>query len=147
MKVMIGKQIQLALMSAPLLLAARGTSYQPDGFTGGYSDTQLSDNVFSVTFNGNAYTDPHKASDFRMLRAADLAVQHGFRYFVIEDSANTSTTSFMGSYGAGSMGGGEMYSPRGTIRIVCFAKKGNDSRTYLDASLISNNVRSKYDIK
>ena len=137
----------LALTCAPLLLAACGTSYQPEGFTGGYSDTQLSDNVFSVTFNGNGYTDPHKAGDFRMLRAADLTLSHGFRYFVVEDSANSSTTTFIGSYGGGSIGGGELYFPRGTIRISCFAQKGNDNRTYLDASLISRNVRSKYDIK
>jgi hypothetical protein len=144
---MVGKRIQLAMMSATLLLAACATPYQPDGYTGGYSDTQLSDNVFSVTFNGNGYTDPHKATDFRMLRAAELTLQHGFKYFVVEDSANSSTTSFIGSYGGGSIGGGELYFPRGTIRISCFTKKGNDNRTYLDASLISDNVRSKYDIK
>src|SRR5262245_65287639 len=65
---------------AAFLLSGCATSYQSNGFTGGYSETQLAPDVFRVAFRGNRYTSPEQARDFCMLRAAELALQHGFTH-------------------------------------------------------------------
>ena len=128
-------------------LSACSTGYQQEGFFGGFTDTQLAENVFTVSFSGNAYTAPQQAGDFVMLRAAELAVSHGYQYFVINDEGDTSTKGFIGSYGGGSIGGGELYYPRQSMRISCFRTKGNDRQTYFDAVFLQRSIKTKYDIK
>ena len=128
-------------------LSACSTGYQAEGFLGGFTDTQLADNVFEVSFSGNAYTAPQQAGDFVMLRAAELAVAHGYPYFIINDEGDTSTKGFIGSYGGGSIGGGELYYPRRSMRISCFRTKGNDRQTYFDAMFLQRSIKAKYDIK
>jgi len=39
-----------------ILISGCATTYQPQSFTGGFSETQLAENIFQVLFNGNAYT-------------------------------------------------------------------------------------------
>ena len=58
---------------ASLVLALTGcmTAYQPDGLTGGYSEVQLSENVWRVSFKGNGYTSRERAVDMALLRSAD----------------------------------------------------------------------------
>ncbi len=70
-----------------LLLVGCSTTYQETGFTGGYSTTQLAENVFQVKFAGNAYTGEERAADFAMLRSAEIALEHGFNFFAIVDAA------------------------------------------------------------
>lgn len=76
-----------------IFLTGCATSYQPQGMTGGFSEVQLEANVFKVSFNGNGYTRADTASDYALLRSAELARQNGYKYFVIVDTANTSETS------------------------------------------------------
>ena len=45
--------------SFTVLLSACATSYQADGFSGGFSETQLDTNVFRVSFRGNGHTRAH----------------------------------------------------------------------------------------
>ncbi len=59
-------------LSAAAFLAACATSYQPDGFSGGYSDMKLGENVWQVDFRGNGYTSSARARDFSLLRAAEI---------------------------------------------------------------------------
>ncbi len=42
----------------PVILTSSGcsTSYQSDSWTGGYSEIQLADNIYKVSFRGNGYT-------------------------------------------------------------------------------------------
>ena len=47
-----------------ILLVGCGTAYQKMGFTGGYTETQLGENIFNVSFQGNGYTSRERASDF-----------------------------------------------------------------------------------
>ena len=65
------------------ILAACATGYHPRDPTGGFSETQLAENVFQVRYSGNAYTSGEQATDFTLLRSAELARQHGYIYFVI----------------------------------------------------------------
>jgi len=43
------------------LLAGCATPYQHRGFTGGFSETQLDENVFQMRFNGNDTYDQRAA--------------------------------------------------------------------------------------
>lgn len=76
-----------------VLLFGCATTYQPNGLSGGFSETQLDTNVFVVSFKGNGYTDEEKASDFALLRSAEIAINNGFKYFTIVDSKNYSKES------------------------------------------------------
>jgi predicted RNA-binding Zn-ribbon protein involved in translation (DUF1610 family) len=71
-----------------MFLAGCATPYQPCGLTGGYSETQLDENVFQVSFHGNGFTSQERASDLCLLRAAEIAKQHGFAYFIIVEKYN-----------------------------------------------------------
>ena len=82
-----------AILSIILLLGGCATAYQPQGMTGGFSETQLDTNVFTVTFKGNGFTDRDKANDFALLRSAELALEHGFKYFVIVGAQQYSKNS------------------------------------------------------
>ncbi|MBI5617232.1 MAG: hypothetical protein HY943_13165 [Gammaproteobacteria bacterium] len=73
-------------IAGALALTACATQYQPRGMTGGFSETQLGPNAFTVTFKGNGYTDFDRATDFTLLRSAELTLGSGFRYFVIVDA-------------------------------------------------------------
>lgn len=100
------------LIIAPILLAGCATSYQPEGFTGGYSDMRMGNDLYRVSFEGNGYTDPNRAADLALLRAAELAMSNGASHFAIVDSASSttqgqfttpqtsSTTGTMNTYGS-----------------------------------------------
>lgn len=75
------------------LVAGCATPYQPDGFTGGYSDTQLTPDVLQAHFRGNGYTFCERVHDFAVLRAADRCLQNGYPYFASVDDRNGTSTS------------------------------------------------------
>jgi len=52
----------------------------------GYSETRLGPNTFQVSFLGNNATNRERATDFTLLRAAEICVASGYRYFVITSS-------------------------------------------------------------
>jgi hypothetical protein len=64
-----------------LILASCATPYASSGFLGGYSDTVLAPDVYRISFQGNGYTSKERTQDFAMLRAAELTLSHGYRYF------------------------------------------------------------------
>ncbi len=63
--------ITLAIFA--VILVGCATVYQRQSFTGGFSETQLGENIFQVSFKGNAYTSRKRASNFTLLRSAGLA--------------------------------------------------------------------------
>jgi hypothetical protein len=69
-------------------LSGCATPYQRQTAMGGYSETQLSENVFTVIFKGNGYTSRERASDFALLRSAEVALENGYKYFIIIDAQN-----------------------------------------------------------
>ena len=75
------------------VLCSCSTPYQRRGLMGGYSETQLSANVFSVSFAGNGNTSKKKVMDFALLRAAELMAQNGYPYFIIQDNFTDTDTS------------------------------------------------------
>jgi hypothetical protein len=89
---MILSRLTLALS---LLLAGCATDYQPQGFTGGYSDYLTAPDEAVVTFHGNGYTGAQRLVEMAVLRCADVTLLHGYRYLVLMGAADLSgTTSF-----------------------------------------------------
>jgi len=152
----------------PLVLTACATSYQPTGFGGGYTETQLGENIFQVSFKGNGYTAGERASDFALLRSAEITLQNGFRYFVVAESEKGSslstyttptqsyTTGNVYGYGNTAYGsahtttyGGQTYlirKPSATNTIACFKEKPETSGLVFDAEFVKKSLRQKYGI-
>jgi hypothetical protein len=145
------------------LLTACATTYQPQAFTGGYSQTQLAENVFKVTFKGNAHLDRETASDYALLRSAEVTLENGFKYFVIVDaqqysknlSYTTPTTTYGSAYGNGGYAqgiattyGGQSFlfsKPTSTNVIICLNEKP-DSFVY-EAEFIVRSIKQKYQMR
>jgi hypothetical protein len=144
------------------------TTYQSVGYTGGYSETQLDENVFKVSFYGNQYAGRERVTDFTLLRSAELTLKHGYKYFVIIDSNNFSknsthrtpttyyTTGSAYSYGNTISGrattttsGGQTYNvskPGSSNTIICYKEKPEKVFSY-NAKYIYKNITQKYDIQ
>lgn len=71
-----------------ILLSGCATSYQPHGFTGGYSHKRLNRDIYEVSFSGNGYTSSSTVRAYAMRRSAELAVEKGYDYFIILDNVN-----------------------------------------------------------
>ncbi len=76
---------QIFVLCLSLIVVACATPYQRVGTTiaGGYSSNRLSTEAFEVRFDGNGFTDPKRTYDFAFLRAAEVAIEHNFPYFVL----------------------------------------------------------------
>jgi hypothetical protein len=150
------------------LVQGCSTSYQPKSFSGGFSETQLDENVFNVTFSGNGFTSREQASDFTLLRSAELTLKNGYKYFVIVTADKktsvgtyTSPTTYnttANAYGTGSSvygnatttsSGGETYNfakPSESNTIMCFKEKPESGMSY-NADYIYKNITQKYGIR
>ena len=137
-----------------IALAGCATGYNKSGFLtgGGFSDTQLDENVFNITFRGNQYTSMERAKDFIYLRAADLTLKSGFTYFAITYATeNVSTSSYttasetttqVNFYGntadatSQTTPGTTFTKSRPSIEmtIICFAEKPNTNATVFNAT-------------
>jgi hypothetical protein len=118
-------------------LAACATPYQRDGLRGGYEEVQLDENVFRVSFQGNAYTSPRKVTDYILLRSAELTLEKGFRYFQVAGVSDetmrtavplpaTATTTVAGNQATTVVSGGGLLGftfPSGSQTIVCYKEK------------------------
>lgn len=76
-------------------LAGCATPYSSQGFMGGFTESRLDENVFRVNFKGNGFTSSEKAKDYTLLRSAELALEHGYSYFVVTDSASYNSNVYM----------------------------------------------------
>lgn len=67
------------------------TPYQPyrshsaGGIHGGYSEQQLAPGRYLVRFHGNSVTARDRVEGYMLYRAADLTVQKGFDWFLVQD--------------------------------------------------------------
>jgi hypothetical protein len=96
------------------------------------------------------------APDFAVLRAAELTLSHGYRYFgIINEAAGYAITN-ANAYAIGNMAFGNSYTayvpglsipifkPESELRICCFNERPADSFA-LDAQFISHSIRTKYE--
>ena len=76
-------KLKLGLMVMIVFLAGCATEYAPSHGGDGYSETQLSETSFQITFRGNTKTTPERAYDFAMLRAAEITISKGRQFFKV----------------------------------------------------------------
>lgn len=76
-----------AVVVATLTACATGPIYHPASKPGGegFTEQQIQDNRFRVTFNGNASTARETVEDYLLYRAAELTVAKGYDYFIIAE--------------------------------------------------------------
>lgn len=74
------------LFSIFLLCVSCATSYQKSGFTGGYFEKKVSDQVYRVTFGGNGFTSRETVQTYWLYRASELTLERGYEYFEIMHS-------------------------------------------------------------
>jgi len=158
------RQVCASLLSVSFLagcFVVAPTEYQPSGFTGGFEETQLSDNTWRINFAGNAHTSQARAQDFALLRSSELALANGYRYFVITDQASwskqrisktggkpTTTTSVTGvtttKYSPTQV---HTYNnPQAENVIVCFKEKPEIDGMIFDAEFLQKTLRQKYSL-
>ena len=77
-----------------IFLFSCSTGYRPLNDSGGYWDERIefSSNKFKIGYDGNKWhSDPvnrkERVIDLALLRSAEVALENGFKYFVISDSA------------------------------------------------------------
>lgn len=76
---------KILALAVVLTLVGCSTPYTSNGLLGGFSESQLADNVWQVSFEGNGYTRQKKAIDYTMLRSAELTLLQGYSYFAVVD--------------------------------------------------------------
>lgn len=125
----------LALL-LPMLLAGCATGYHSTGFTGGFSETWLAPDVVRVNFRGNGWTDPERAQDFALLRAAELGMTRGFSHVVVR-SEQDSTRLDLSRYGL-------INKPRSAVTVQLLRGGGSGA---LDANFLRDSMRAKYGLR
>ena len=131
----------IILLMTVVLLAGCATGFHSMGYTGGYSDIQLGENTFKVSFTGNGYTLQQRALDFALLRSARITLRHGYRYFVVDASESHNRTGFV----ADNYGMSTFSKPRVTLVISCFSEKPLESgKSIFDARYLEASIRKRY---
>ncbi len=103
---------KFALGGAFMLLAACATAtpYGPasQGSGYGFSEQQIEEGRFRITFRGNSSTSRETVENSLLFRAAELTLQGGYDYFIVEERDTEARTTyrntgpaFYGRYGYG----------------------------------------------
>lgn len=157
-----------ACIASALLLGACATPYQKQGLTGGFTETQLSPETYRISFKANTLTSADQVQDFTLLRAAELTLENGHRYFVVQESVDQTqrhvtvvpaTTYSSGkvkssgdkakyeSYSSSSPGYvKEEFSPGLGMVIRTLDAKPAKGEAY-DAAFLVKSLKTKYEIK
>jgi len=142
------------------------TTYTPvsKSLLGGYSDMKIQDDIFSISFRGNAYTSMERAGAFTLLRCAEVTLENGYNYFTILSGGTNAEwsayTTPVRSYTTGasfgntytdqtSYSGGQTFvirKPKSGCIIQCFREK-QENIMVLDAKQVRDNIKAKYKIK
>ncbi|MBL3591804.1 MAG: hypothetical protein JMN24_18810 [gamma proteobacterium endosymbiont of Lamellibrachia anaximandri] len=146
-----------------LFMAGCATTYNKESFTGGHSEIQLSEDVYKVTFSGNAYIGREAVAEYCLLRSSEITIENGFKYFTILDgdkytvehatsmpivtqgnivaTGNTAQASSI-TYGGGPMN----FSKPVSVNIIKL-HKSKPNGMYYDALILRNSINSKYGMK
>ena len=85
---------KIVVIFLSIFLTSCSTGYRPLNDSGGYWDERIesTSNKFKIGYDGNKWhSDPvnrkERVIDLALLRSAEVALENGFKYFVISDSA------------------------------------------------------------
>ncbi len=76
-----------------LVLGGCATGYHALNFNGGYSEIMMNPDAFCVTYHGNQHTSSVDATRYVLLRASELTLQQGYRYFSIVSWTDQTSSS------------------------------------------------------
>jgi hypothetical protein len=124
----------LIALSAACLFISCATTYQPVGFTGGYSDQRLDDNTVQISFRGNGFTAPETVHSYLLRRCAEITLQDGYNYFVLVDAEEPNEGS-TNVYGAKL---NSKFRATTTIKMFRGKKPEADVHAYDAASVVRN---------
>lgn len=87
--------MKMLILAAPLCAIVMGcASYTENGMFGGFTETPLASDTYRIHANGNALTSRNKTNAIALVRAAELAANHGYSRFVILDYDEWTKTSY-----------------------------------------------------
>jgi hypothetical protein len=119
----------IILVPVSLILTCCATPYKrySDGFFSskiGFSDYQIAQNVFSVSFRAGWFSDQSQVSTFVLKRAAEITRQHNFQYFTVNHTSDQTQLIKHVSLDSDGRLSTEIYKyPAITLHIKCY----NDS--------------------
>ena len=96
----------IVVICLPIFLVSCATGYQPLNDSSGYWDERIepSSNKFTIGYDGNKWhSNPvnqrERVIDLALLRSAEVALENGFKYFIVSDSKTYTekTRSLQGS--------------------------------------------------
>ncbi len=136
--------------------------YKAKDSEGGYSETKMQEGVYSIEFKGNSDTSVQRVLDFAYLRAADLTLKNGYKYFTVSNQKTdrTTTSSSVPETTPLECIGQNCYGNRYTtwrnftyqapftyLMVECHKElPANASGTVFDASQVKANVQTQYHI-
>lgn len=85
---------RLLFLPVCLLIVSCATSYKPEGFGGGYTDMPLGGSRYRIDVRGNGLASMKTVQDIAFVRAADLTLRSGYKYFVVLDSGQNVQTKY-----------------------------------------------------
>lgn len=152
---MLKPRISISLLL--LLVGCSSTPYlaQTEWNGEGYSETQIDDNVFIVNFSGNDMTDPNDATNFALLRSAELTLSNGYAYFAIVNKEShseisaftTPTTTTYNGYSSMTVGGNTYISEAPSANNTIVMLKEKPEGFSYNAAFIVKSIKAKYHLK
>ena len=93
----LGGVLGLAMLGLLGGCGGQPTPYQPaaDGY--GYSEQQIEENRYRVTFAGNQLTPPGTVQNYLLYRAAEITLDRGYDYFTVVDRNLDRATTYWSS--------------------------------------------------
>lgn len=128
-------KLMISCCLAASLLTSCVTPYGPHSLLGGYSETQVGDVVWHVSFSGNGYTSSTLTYRYALRRAAELCLRASKSYFLM---LNEQSDSDYMTYTAGSVTH-LISKPTSDITIQCVSEDLS-GRAYSTAVLIGGKV-------
>lgn len=131
-----------------VFFTACATKYQPLSYTGGYSETRISEDTFNVYFKGNGRVTFERSNDFTLLRSAELAIMNGYNYFEVVNS-NNRTALYLNAdiSNSGDVNLTSIGKPRTHYLVKFYKNKPLNIINLYEAKFIINSIKTKYDLK
>lgn len=80
--------INVITIGLTLLVLGCAVTYRPLNASGGYTEKQLNENTFEVTFEGNQHNSLVEVRTFLTFRCAELTLEQGLTHFLIIEDAS-----------------------------------------------------------
>ncbi|MBT5187228.1 MAG: hypothetical protein HOH19_00805 [Kordiimonadaceae bacterium] len=106
----------------------------------GYSSKQIANSTYHVSYVDKPLSDFEKINDFALLRAAEITLENGYYYFIIEDEKNNEKDLiFSRTYP-------DMAMPKAKSQLYINCFKNKPEGVSYDARQISDALRDEYQI-